>query len=271
MLRLKLLFLFVLISLLSMVTLFVQGARGAQVTLAWNASSDTAVTGYKLYWGTQAGQYALLADVGKSVSQVVSDLQSGTSYHFAATAYNAQGVESNYSNEVSYKVPTTTCTYSITPTSKTFAEAGGSGSVGVTTQTGCSWTASSPATWIQITSGASGTGNGTVAYTVSANTGTSSRTASASIAGQIFSISQAGAQTTTTYTITASAGSGGSISPSGSVSVSKGSSKTFTMTPSSGYRLHYLLIDGKRVRGSTTYTFSNIVANHSIAAYFRKK
>jgi hypothetical protein len=232
------------------------------------------VAGYKLYWGTQAGQYALLADVGKSVSQVVSDLQTGSTYYFAATAYNAQGAESDYSNELSYKVPatTSTCSYTITPTSASFAPAGGTGTVSVATQTGCSWTASSPATWIKITSGASGTANGTVTYTVSANTGTSSRTASTSIAGKVFSVTQAGVQTTATYTITASAGSGGSISPSGSVSVSKGSSKSFTVTPATGYRLAYLVVDGKRVRTSaSTYTFSNIVANHSIAAYFRKK
>lgn len=79
-------------------------ARGADITLAWDPNADPAVIGYKLYWGTQSGKYTLLADVGNSTNEVVSDLQDGTTYYFAATAYDVQGNESVYSNEVSYRV-----------------------------------------------------------------------------------------------------------------------------------------------------------------------
>ena len=46
------------------------------------------------------------------------------------------------------------------------AAGGGAASVAVTTTSGCAWTASESLTWVTITSGGSGTGNGTVNYTV---------------------------------------------------------------------------------------------------------
>src|SRR5262245_46000566 len=73
---------------------------------------------------------------------------------------------------------------------------GGTGSFTVTSQGGCAWTASSGAGWITITSGASGSGNGTVAFTVSANTATTSRTGTITAGGQTFTVTQAAAPCT---------------------------------------------------------------------------
>ncbi len=85
------------------------------------------------------------------------------------------------------------CTYSISPTSQSFEASGGSGSVSVTATNGCSWTAVSNASWITVTSGSSGTGNGTVNYSVASNSSTSSRTGTMTIAGSTFTVSQSGA------------------------------------------------------------------------------
>jgi Zn-dependent metalloprotease len=85
-----------------------------------------------------------------------------------------------------------TCSFSINPTSASFAAAGGSGSVTVTTSAGCSWTAASNSSFIAITSGASGSGSGTVSYSVAANTSTLSRNGSLTIAGLTHSVTQAG-------------------------------------------------------------------------------
>jgi len=85
-----------------------------------------------------------------------------------------------------------TCTFSISPTSASYAAAGGTGSVSVTAGAGCSWTAASNATFITITSGASGSGSGTVSYSVAANTATTSRTGTLTIAGLTFTVTQAG-------------------------------------------------------------------------------
>jgi Zn-dependent metalloprotease len=85
-----------------------------------------------------------------------------------------------------------TCTYSINPTSASYAAAGGSGSVSVTAGAGCAWTAVSNASFITITAGSSGSGNGTVSYSVASNGSTSSRTGTMTIAGQTFTVTQAG-------------------------------------------------------------------------------
>ena len=84
------------------------------------------------------------------------------------------------------------CTFSINPTSASFAAGGGSASVSVTAGAGCAWTAVSNATFITITSGSSGSGNGTVNYSVASNGGTSSRTGTMTIAGLTFTVTQAG-------------------------------------------------------------------------------
>ena len=85
-----------------------------------------------------------------------------------------------------------TCSFSINPTSASFAAAGGSASVTVTTTAGCNWTAVSNNSFITITSGASGSGSGTVNYSVAANTVFTSRSGSMTIAGLTHSVSQAG-------------------------------------------------------------------------------
>ena len=56
----------------------------------------------------------------------------------------------------------------------------------------CSWSATGNASWITITAGSTGTGNGTVAYSVSANTTGSTGTENFTIAGQTFTITQNG-------------------------------------------------------------------------------
>lgn len=75
----------------------------------------------------------------------------------------------------------------------------------------------------------------------------------------------------TTYTITASAGQGGSISPNGSVSVAKGADQKFTITPSEGYEIADVQVDGQSVGKKTEYTFENVTKAHTIAATFTEK
>ena len=85
----------------------------------------------------------------------------------------------------------TGCVYSISPTSKNFAGAGGQGSVALTGPSGCGWTASSTETWITISSSNSGSGNATVGYSVQSNTASSSRTGMLIIGGRILTVNQA--------------------------------------------------------------------------------
>lgn len=86
----------------------------------------------------------------------------------------------------------TTCAFTLSQVNQSFPRSSGGGSVGVTAPGGCGWSASSNVDWITITGGALGSGSGTVNFQVAAHTGASSRTGTLNIAGQIFTVTQAG-------------------------------------------------------------------------------
>lgn len=73
------------------------------VKFAWNASTSTDVTGYRIHYGTAAGTYTASIAVGNVTSGTVTGLAEGVTYHFAVSAFNAAGSASGYSNEVSFK------------------------------------------------------------------------------------------------------------------------------------------------------------------------
>ncbi len=73
------------------------------------------------------------------------------------------------------------------------------------------------------------------------------------------------------YTISSSVGNGGSISPSGSTSVTHGGSCSFSISPSTGYVIANVLVDGSDIGAASSYTFSNVTSGHLIMAYFNKK
>ena len=114
-------------------------ASAEAVTLAWDANIEDEVAGYNLYYTTDstdlpfqgtglaqgdspvAIQAASFADPA-TPTMSLSGLEAGQTYHFAVTAFNAEGLESDYSAIVSYKVPMPV-TYTVT------ASATGSGTI----------------------------------------------------------------------------------------------------------------------------------------------
>jgi hypothetical protein len=82
------------------------------------------------------------------------------------------------------------CRYAIDADGSSFTSAGGSGSIGVTAGDGCDWSASSNRTWIQITAGTSGSGDGSVSYTVGTYTGATVRSGTITVAGLTHSVTQ---------------------------------------------------------------------------------
>jgi hypothetical protein len=81
-----------------------------------------------------------------------------------------------------------TCDYIISPASAEFSAAGGSGSITVTATSGCPWTAAGNDAWINITGGSSGSGNGTVNYSLPASG--SLRSGTVTVAGKTFTVDQ---------------------------------------------------------------------------------
>ncbi len=70
------------------------------------------------------------------------------------------------------------------------------------------------------------------------------------------------------FTITPSAGANGTISPSTTVTLSFGSSQVFTFTPSTGYHVDSLIVDGVQQTAAPSYAFNNVSANHTIRVTF---
>jgi hypothetical protein len=85
------------------------------------------------------------------------------------------------------------CSATINPATQDVPAAGGSFTASVTTQVGCGWQAIESLSWVTITNGASGTGSGTVTYTVSPNTAHGDRKGNIAIAGRTLEVNQAGA------------------------------------------------------------------------------
>lgn len=83
------------------------------------------------------------------------------------------------------------CSYSASVTASSFPAAGGTGTANVTAGAGCTWFANTTASFVTVSAG-QGSGNGSVQFTVAANSSTASRTATLVVAGQSFTITQAG-------------------------------------------------------------------------------
>jgi YVTN family beta-propeller protein len=90
-------------------------------------------------------------------------------------------------------VATPACSYAISPGNASFSSTGGTGSVSVKAAATCPWSATSQVNWANITAGGSGSGNGTVSYTVAANLTPNAQTGSLTIGGQTFTIAESGA------------------------------------------------------------------------------
>jgi len=85
-----------------------------------------------------------------------------------------------------------TCAYTVTPTSFTVDPIAGTRTVSIVAGTQCGWSSTPSATWITVTGGATGSGNGAVTFEVEANPSTSPRTAALTIGGQAVAITQGG-------------------------------------------------------------------------------
>src|SRR5262245_24011282 len=70
------------------------------VNLAWDASTDSSVIGYRLSYGTSSGNYSTTVDVGKRTTYAIPGLTDGQPYYFIVRAYSATGVSAP-SNEAS--------------------------------------------------------------------------------------------------------------------------------------------------------------------------
>lgn len=138
----------------------------------------------------------LLSDFGR---KVFLDGSANQFYEGSAVSYHST---KEFVNQIGFgnmflfawnQVPPGSCAVSITPKSQHFSYLGGSGVISVTaSEAECAWEGKSNVPWISITAGDKGTGNGTVSYSVSANTGVDPRTGTVTVGGNLFTVSQDG-------------------------------------------------------------------------------
>ncbi len=89
------------ICLLALFSLGAGTALGKEITLAWNENTDPDLVGYRVHYGSESGDYDKIVDVGLQTEYVFST-QSGEEYYFAVTAYDVEGYQSGFSDEVSW-------------------------------------------------------------------------------------------------------------------------------------------------------------------------
>jgi hypothetical protein len=86
-------------------------AQAASVTMTWNRNQEPDIAGYRIYYGTQSGQYSDTITVYDSATQplqrsyTVAGLSEGTTYYLALKTFDQAGQESDYSVETSQNIP----------------------------------------------------------------------------------------------------------------------------------------------------------------------
>jgi hypothetical protein len=127
--------------------LSLDNAHAAQVTASWDANTEPSLAGYKIYYGTQSRAYSCSIDVGNQTSYIITGLAAGTTYYFTGTAYDKNGNENEYCDEVIYTIPGTgTTTIPAITTTTSISGGGGSGGGGGVITTSTTTTAKIPST-----------------------------------------------------------------------------------------------------------------------------
>jgi photosystem II stability/assembly factor-like uncharacterized protein len=191
-------------------TVTAPGSSISTLTPIFQWQSVSGADGYALYVSKFNGStYDLVFNsetvvgqplIGTSYVLPAGILVNGSQYRWNMSSHNNLGYGSPNTDRNYFNVSLTNCTYSINPSSGNFSALGGSSTATVTTSTGCTWTASSNSSWISITSGSNGTGNGTVAFSVQANTGVV-RTGIITIAGLSYTVNQVAGSVTPSISI----------------------------------------------------------------------
>ena len=174
-------------------TFTIGGVEVAIDKATWNMGG-TGCDGASATQVCTAGQYACDANAFKyatSGNKVVSLTieVGGVSYFDERPAAERTVTVANSGSCSGVVPPPPTCSYSLGAYSAKFGPSGGTGSFTVQTTSSCKWSASDNAPWITITSGTSGTGTGTVRYSVAANSGPQ-RAASITAGGRVYTVTQ---------------------------------------------------------------------------------
>jgi hypothetical protein len=80
-------------------------AFAESISLELDPSPDSDVVGYNIYYGTTSGDYTNKVTIRDKTTAAIPNLTAGKTYYFAATAFDINGMESGFSNEIQFIVP----------------------------------------------------------------------------------------------------------------------------------------------------------------------
>lgn len=161
------------------------------------------------------------------------------------------------------------CSYIVSPTSAAMPAAGGTGAVTISASTSCYWISTSYASWIVITSGANGNGNGTTEYSVQPNTTGEARTGLIVVAGTNVTITQR--ENDCTFAVAPTSANYSSSASSGTATVTTQSACAWTPVIESGGDFVTITSGaaGGTGNGSFTYALSANTTNSARTAVIR--
>jgi hypothetical protein len=160
------------------------------VTYRFEVSSDSTFPNDPARTITQDG---VAQGSGTTSWPIPRDLTQGVVYFWRARATNGT-VTTAFSAVESFKAGGGLCAITLSPTSVSVGAGGGSSTITITTSSVCNWVSISNDAFIVLTSPSSGSGNGSLTFSVIANTG-AARTGTVTISGQTITVSQAASGT----------------------------------------------------------------------------
>ena len=216
-------------------------------TVTWNAVTGAAT--YRVQVSTTSDfSTGIVVDDSTltTASKAVGTLSNGTKYYWRVDAKNAGGASSwassSFTTIVKFAFSISATNGTVTPNPAVSPYDSGT----VVTLTPVSATGYQFAGW---SGDLTGTANPATITMNSAKTVTAS-----------FAIN--------TFNITASTGANGTISPNGAKLVNYGATQAYTISPATGYHVADVLVDGSSVGAVTSYSFTNVMATHTISATF---
>jgi len=151
------------------------GGSGGAVSATFTTSNGSAIAGQDYTGVSQTINFAAGDVAGKTVTVPITDdalVESAETVNLTLGNPTGGAVLGSIVSATLTIVDNDSCSYSVSPVSlPQFSAAGGQGSFQMNAPAGCSWMATSLVPWLTITSGASGTGNGTINFNVAPNTG----------------------------------------------------------------------------------------------------
>ena len=169
------------------------------VTYRFEVSSDSTFPNDPAKTNTQDG---VAQGSGTTSWPIPRDLTQGVVYFWRARATNGT-ITTAFSAVESFKAGGGLCSIILSTTSVSVGASGGSSTITITTSSVCNWVAISNDGFIVLTSPSSGSGNGSLTFSVAANTG-AARTGTLTVSGQTVTISQAAGSPSSNNNVVAS-------------------------------------------------------------------